>query len=68
MTGKSRRAMFAAFPLLLIGLPAFAQDIGEKLYGSWRVVSFNIRRPKGPPKRRRRRWLTCSLRDIYPIH
>jgi hypothetical protein len=28
---KSRRAMFAAFPLLLIGLPAFAQDIGDKL-------------------------------------
>ena len=50
MTGKSRRAMFAAFPLLLIGLPAVAQDIEEKLYGSWRVVSFNIRRPKGPPK------------------
>ena len=49
MTGKSRRATFAALPLLLIGLPAVAQDIGEQLYGSWRVVSFNIRRPKGPP-------------------
>jgi hypothetical protein len=32
--------MFAALPLLLIGLPAVAQDMGEKLYGSWRLVSF----------------------------
>lgn len=40
MTRKSRRAMFAALPLLLIGLPTVAQDIGEKLYGSWRLVSF----------------------------
>jgi hypothetical protein len=40
MTRRSRRAMFVAFPLLLIGLPAFAQDIANKLYGSWRLVSF----------------------------
>jgi hypothetical protein len=37
MTRKSRREMFATFPLLLIGLPAFAQNIGDKLYGSWRL-------------------------------
>jgi hypothetical protein len=40
MTRKSRSVMFAALPLLLIGLPAVAQNIGEKLYASWRLVSF----------------------------
>ena len=67
MTRKSRRAMFAALPLLLIELPAVAQDIGKKLYGSWRVVSFNIRRPKGSPKRRRRRRFRHGLRNLHPI-
>jgi len=32
--------MFAAFPLLLVALPTFAQDIRDQLYGSWRLVSF----------------------------
>ena len=40
MTRKSRRAMFAALPLVLIGLPAIAEDTAGKLYGSWRLVSF----------------------------
>jgi hypothetical protein len=40
MTRRSRRAMFAALPLLIVGLPTFAQEVADKLYGSWRLVSF----------------------------
>jgi hypothetical protein len=35
--------MFAALPLLLVGFPAFAQDVADELYGSWRLVSFKVK-------------------------
>jgi hypothetical protein len=40
MTRKTRRAPFAVLLLLLLGLPAVAQDVANQLYGSWRLVSF----------------------------
>jgi hypothetical protein len=40
MTCKFWREVFAAFPLLLVGVPAFAQDTGLKLCASWGLVSF----------------------------
>jgi hypothetical protein len=40
MGRKTRRIIVAALSLMLVGLPALAQDSIDRLYGSWRLLSF----------------------------
>lgn len=40
MARKSRPAILAALSLMTVGLPARAQDAADRLYGSWRLLSF----------------------------
>jgi Lipocalin-like domain len=34
--------MVAALSMLIVGRPAIAQDAGDQLFGSWRLLSFNV--------------------------
>jgi hypothetical protein len=40
MARKTRRMIGSALSLMLVGLPALAQDSADRLYGSWRLLSF----------------------------
>jgi hypothetical protein len=40
MARKGQRIIFAALSLMIVGSPALAQDSIDRLYGSWRLLSF----------------------------
>jgi hypothetical protein len=43
MARTTRRKILAALAMLIVGPPAIAQDSGDQLFGSWRLLSFKAK-------------------------